>query len=50
MVGRKQESTCSSLEEGFSIFFFVVFVAVTNLYIYFYEVSPVSENYFMLPC
>lgn len=28
----------------------VVFVAVTNLHICFYKVSPVSENYFMLPC
>lgn len=48
-MGRKQESTHSSLEEGFSNFV-VVFVAATNLYIYFYKVNPVSENYFMLAC
>lgn len=30
--------------------FGVVSVAVTNLHICFYKVSPISENYFMLPC
>lgn len=37
-------------KRDFMSFFGVVFVAATNLHICFYKVSPVSENYFMLPC
>lgn len=48
-LGRKKRST-PSLEESFYVIFGVVFVAVTNLHICFYKVSPISENYFMLPC
>lgn len=47
--GRKKESV-PLWKRIFLFFVVVVFVAVTNLYIYFYKASPVSENYFMLPC